>query len=173
MTSYTPVSHSEETVLSYLRDVAQLYEGSGYLTQDWAFPSPYHLVLDHGRRFTAPLAPAELAVADAVVIEVKECFSNAARYAARHTGLLYAEGYALFDHGAPPVAHGWCVHSDGTVLDPSWTSTTGLAYIGLAFGNPAVWPYDGGGILQDPDRSFPLLQHGPADGLLLSIGRSL
>ncbi|MFE3632331.1 hypothetical protein [Streptomyces goshikiensis] len=173
MTSYTPVPHSEETVLSYLRALAQLYEGSGYQTQDWAFSSPYHLVLDQGRRFTAPLASAELAVADAAAIEVKECFGNAAWYADRHPGLLYAEGYALPHHGAPPVEHGWCVRPDGTVLDPSWTSPVGLAYIGLVFGNPTVWPYNGRGILQDPDRSFPLLQHGAADGLLLSIGRPL
>ncbi|MFJ9378871.1 hypothetical protein [Streptomyces sp. NPDC101455] len=169
MTTHTTDVHCEETVLSYLRTVAQLHDRGNYATQTWNFPSAYHLLLRHGRRFSPAAAPADLAPMDR-----RQCFSNAARYAARHPGLVYAEGYALPHEVDAPLAHAWCTRPDGTVLDPTWTDSPGRAYIGLAFGAPQLWPHDGGGILNDPDRSHPLLQNGLPDGTVLDeVGRTL
>ncbi|MCZ0984151.1 hypothetical protein O1L60_46170 [Streptomyces diastatochromogenes] len=45
---------SEEAVATYLHDVARLAEGN-YNTDGWAFPTLYHFLLRHGRRFTVSL----------------------------------------------------------------------------------------------------------------------
>jgi hypothetical protein len=159
----------EDTVVSYLRDVAKLSEGQ-YDTEGWAFPTHCHLLLSHGRRFTTTQPPTDL-----VGMEPRLCYSNAARYARVHSpaGLIYAEGYAL-PHGVDfPLAHAWCVRPDGTVVDPTWADTPGRAYIGVAFREPQRWPHDGGGILQDPERSYPLLKGGLSEGTLLPFGRPL
>ncbi|MCZ0984152.1 hypothetical protein O1L60_46175 [Streptomyces diastatochromogenes] len=108
-------------------------------------------------------------------MEPRLCYSNAARYARDHRseGLVYAEGFALPGGVDFPLAHAWCVRADGTVLDPTWADTPGRAYIGVAFRDPQRWPYDGGGILQDPDRSYSLLKDGLPEDSLLPAGRPL
>ncbi|MFS0691857.1 hypothetical protein [Streptomyces nitrosporeus] len=160
---------SEEAVATYLHDVARLAEGN-YNTDGWAFPTLYHFLLSHGRRFTVSPPPPDL-----TGMEPRLCYSNAARYARDHRseGLVYAEGFALPGGVDFPLAHAWCVRADGTVLDPTWADTPGRAYIGVAFRDPQRWPYDGGGILQDPDRSYSLLKDGLPEGSLLPAGRPL
>ncbi|MGW0670644.1 hypothetical protein [Streptomyces sp. NPDC002746] len=160
---------SEETVATYLQDIARLSEGN-YNTDEWAFPTFYHLLLSHGRRFTASPPPSDL-----TGMEPRLCYGNAALYARSHpsAGLVYAEGFALPEGVGFPLAHGWCVRPDGTVVDPTWADTPGRAYIGVAFRDSQRWPYDGGGMLQDPDRSHPLLKDGLAEDTLLPIGRPL
>ncbi|MEU0900054.1 hypothetical protein [Streptomyces massasporeus] len=71
-------------------------------------------------------------------MQAHHCYSNAARYAYehRHTGLVYAEGYALPDGVDFPLAHAWCVRPDGTAVDPTWADKPGRAYIGVAFRDP-------------------------------------
>ncbi|MGW4548494.1 hypothetical protein ACWEN4_19285 [Streptomyces violaceorubidus] len=159
----------EETVVSYIRDLARLSEGH-YDTDDWVFPTHYHLLLSHGRRFTATTQPT-----NPVGAEPKECYSSAARHARddRPGRLIYAEGYALPHGGNVPVGHAWCVRPDGTVVDPTWADAPGRAYIGVGFREPQSWPYDGGGILQDWQRSYPLLKGGLSEGALLPYGRPL
>lgn len=156
----------EEQVATYIQDVARLSEGN-YNTEGWAFPTHYHLLLSHGRRFAATPAPA-----DSIGMQPRLCYSNAARYAREHL-LTYAEGYALPDGVDFPLAHAWCVRPDGTVVDPTWADKPGRAYIGVAFRDPQRWPDDGGGILQDPDRSYPLLKDGLPEDALLPAGRPL
>lgn len=159
----------EEAVVSYLREVARLSEGN-YMTEDWVFPTQCHLLLSHGRRFTATPPPSDL-----VGMPDRYCYSNAAQYALehRHTGLVYAEGYAL-PYGVDfPLAHAWCVRPDGTVLDPTWDDAAGRAYVGVAIRDPQRWPRDGGGVLQDPERGFPLLKGGLPEGALVTLGRPI
>jgi hypothetical protein len=160
----------EDTVLSYLRQVAKLSEGHYYGTEDWVFPTRYHLLLDHGRRFTATPPPTDLAD-----MEPRLCYSNAARYARAHRpdGLVYAEGYALPQGVDFPLAHAWCVRPDGTVVDPTWADAPGRAYIGVAFREPQRWPKDGGSILRDPARSHSLLKGGLLEDALVPVGRPL
>jgi hypothetical protein len=70
--------------------------------------SPYHFVLQHGQYFKdcvpdPKLGPKQL------------CFFNSQKIAVEDPDLLYAEGF-VYTMGQP-IAHGWNVMRDGTVLD--------------------------------------------------------
>ena len=56
------------------------------------------------------------------------------------------------------LPHAWIVRADGTVLDPTWDDAPGRAYIGIPLANSRLRPVDGGGLLQDFDRTLPLLR---------------
>ncbi|MFB7836167.1 hypothetical protein [Streptomyces sp. NPDC056056] len=105
----------------------------------------------------------------------RQCYMNAARYAQDHPEeqLLYAEGFARMQRMDLDLAHAWCVRPDGTVLDPTWDTAPGRAYVGIALKDPTLWPLDGGGVLSDMERTLPLLMKGiPTDALALR-GRPL
>ncbi|MCX2182661.1 hypothetical protein KV205_19310 [Streptomyces sp. SKN60] len=161
----------EDELIHVIRQYAQLTESVSPGTAGWRHPSQYHLLLEHGRRFTAMPSPPDL-----VGMPDRLCYSNAARYARAHRseGLLYAEGLALTHEGLDfHLPHAWVVRSDGAVLDPTWNDAPGRAYIGVAVTDMDLWPYDGGGLLSDFERALPLMRDGIPDGVLADVGRPL
>lgn len=93
------------------------------------------------------------------------------RHPPRHD-LLYAEGIAVapFGPGTPPLAHGWCATTDGRALDVTWDYHPDTLYYGIAFTDPAAWPYDDGGLLTEPTRILPLLRDGIPEQLISARG---
>ncbi|GAA0546546.1 hypothetical protein GCM10010172_30280 [Paractinoplanes ferrugineus] len=158
----TDLSPPQDTLLSYLRGCATVAEVNAR-PNGWAFLSAYHLLDAHGEFFTAAARPIEV-----LKLPDRLCYGNAASTAATYAtdGLMYAEGFATVTAGAQllPLPHGWCVTPDGVVVDPTWDLHPDTTYFGITFPDPAMWPYDGGGLLTDPDRLLPLLR----DGLTLS-----
>ncbi|WDN55898.1 hypothetical protein [Streptomyces clavuligerus] len=59
------------------------------------------------------------------------------------------------------------------MLDPTWDDEPGRAYVGIAVTDSRLWPFDGGGILQDSDRLPPLLRDGVRRNALDERGRPL
>ncbi|WP_331759145.1 hypothetical protein [Streptomyces anulatus] len=159
----------EDAVIGYLRQMARLSE-VGYNTGRWVYPTEYHFLLARGRRFTPAPPPA-----DVEGMKPKLCYSNAAQYVRQHqhTGLLYAEGYALPAQGVVPVGHAWCVRPDGAVIDPTWTDAPGGVYIGVAVRDAARWPRNGDGILHNPGAARGLLTAEVPEGVLAPWGRPL
>ncbi|MFK4123207.1 hypothetical protein [Streptomyces longwoodensis] len=159
---------AEDGLIRYIRQHAELAERSGYtIPADWSHQSQYHLLLALGRRHTPAPRPKGL-----TGMPERLCYSNAAQYARNHhdQGLLYAEGFArTLDVYLP---HAWTGRPDGTVIDPTWDEP-GRAYVGIAVADPALWPYDGGGILQDFGRLMPLLRDGFPPSALADPGRPL
>ncbi|MFE6222975.1 hypothetical protein [Streptomyces sp. NPDC057854] len=159
----------EEGLLRYLRTMTQGLPEAGLLrTAGWAYRSPYHLLLAEGRRHdVGPLPDGTEAM------PARHCYRNAALYA-RSEGFLYAEGFAQpFAGDDLFLSHAWVVRPDGTALDPTWEWEAGRAYVGIAVADPDLWPYAGGGLLQDVDRTVPLLRDGFRPGALADVGRPL
>jgi len=158
-TGLTPVQH---TVLSYVRSCAAVAELNAR-PRDWAFGSVYHLLEAHGAFFTAAPRPP-----DVPKLSDRWCYGNAAATASTYAGagLVYAEGFAAPNAGGQvvPLPHGWCVTAGGLVVDPTWDYYPDTAYFGIVLRDPATWPHDGGGVLTEPERMFPLLREGlPVD----------
>lgn len=65
--------------------------------------------------------------------ERRNCFNNAAAYAAVREDVFYAEGYALEPELPIPVQHAWLVDAAGKVIDPTWEHTRDHVYFGIAF----------------------------------------
>ncbi|MGY4963555.1 hypothetical protein [Streptomyces sp. 900105245] len=163
---------AEDGLIRYLRQHAELFERSGYeIPADWSHQSQYHLLLTLGRRHAPAPRPDGL-----IGMPDRLCYSNSAQYAQEHQdeGLLYAEGFALTHTGLDfYLPHAWTVRPDGTVLDPTWDDEPGRAYVGIAVADPTLWPFDGGGILQDFERLLPLLRDGFQPNALADLGRPL
>ncbi|MFJ4151883.1 hypothetical protein ACIP10_30515 [Streptomyces galbus] len=160
---------AEDGLIRYIRQHAELAERSGYeIPADWRHQSQYHLLLALGRRHTPAPRPKGL-----ISMPARLCYSNSAQYARDHQdqGLLYAEGFALtLDFY---VSHAWTVRPDGCVIDPTWGDEPGRAYVGIAVADPELWPFDGGGILQDFRSLLPLLRDGFRHNALADLGRPL
>lgn len=162
-----PQRLSEEGVIEYIRQLAQLSQDN-CRAEGWAYPTQYHLLLQHGRRFRPAPLPDHVAP-----MPNRQCYMNAARYAKDHPEeqLLYAEGFARMQRMDLDLAHAWCVRPDGTVLDPTWDTAPGRAYVGIALKDRSLWPLDGAGILSDMDRTLQLLKDGLPAGALALLGQ--
>jgi hypothetical protein len=91
--------------------------------------SVWEIVLEEGEWCAPAPFPAELGRWRG---PERVCYANAARLATRVPALRYVEGIA--DPGVAPglvFEHVWCIDSDGTVLDPTWTDQVGAAYLGV------------------------------------------
>ncbi|MFK0288439.1 hypothetical protein ACIQVL_49395 [Streptomyces sp. NPDC090499] len=171
MTNSAPQTAAEDGLIHHIRQHAELSKTAYRVPADWSYPSSFHLLLALGRRFTPRPSPDDL-----IGMPDRLCYSNAARYALSHRdeGLVYAEGFALTHHEFDvSLPHAWVVRPDGTVLDPTWDDQPGRAYVGIAIADPQLWPVDGGGLLQDFDRTVPLLRGGFPRTALAELGRPL
>ncbi|MEU8759468.1 hypothetical protein [Streptomyces sp. NPDC048659] len=164
-----------ETVLIHcLRQyAAEVDPTSEPVLEGWAYPSPFHLLLDVGRLFTpAPLPPA------VAPLMVTFCYTNAVQTIAdqEDPALVYVEGFAscTVDSAVHHASHAWA--TDGThAIDPTWPADSGCAYLGIPFADPAMWPHPlyGDGILEQYATLLPILREGlPADAVA-DIGRPL
>lgn len=70
---------------------------------------------------------------------------------------LIAEGFALTHAGLD-------VHLPHARV-PTWDDAPGRAYVGIPVADPRLWPVEGGDLLQDFDRTLPLLRNGFPEGL--------
>ncbi|MEV5842247.1 hypothetical protein AB0M32_09760 [Streptomyces sp. NPDC051985] len=175
MTNSAPHTSSlvlaEDRLIDHLRQHAALSEAAHRTPEDWTYRSQFHLLLTLSRRFTPTPSPDDL-----VKMPDRFCYSNAARYALAHRdeGVVYAEGFALTHAGLDVyLPHAWIVRSDGTVLDPTWDDAPGRAYVGIPVADSRLWPVDSGGLLQDFDRTLPLLRNGFPRHALADLGRPL
>ena len=175
MTNSAPQAASliaaEDGLINHIRQHAELSEAAYRIPEGWSYRSQFHLLLALGRRFTPTSSPDDL-----IGMPDRLCYSNAARYALAHRdeGLVYAEGFALTHHELDfYLPHAWVVRPDGTVLDPTWDDAPGRAYVGIAIADSRLWPVDGGGLLQDFDRTLPLLRGGFPRNVLAELGRPL
>ncbi|GAA2530786.1 hypothetical protein [Winogradskya humida] len=152
------LSPAHRVLLDYVRGCATVMEVNA-CPPGWVFGSVYHLLDAHGAFFVT--APPPVAVPK---LPDRLCYGNAASTAVTYAddGLTYAEGFATTDVRGQllPLAHGWCVTADGVVVDPTWDYEPRRIYFGIAFSDRRMWPHDGGGVLTEPDRLFPLLRDG-------------
>ncbi|MFC9433741.1 hypothetical protein [Nocardia sp. NPDC057030] len=156
----------EDCVVDYVRMNAEIVDQSAHGRPEWQFRSAYHLLLQHGRFFTARSRPPQVPkMPDGF------CYRNAAHTAESHPelGLVYTEGFAFH---ILPVQHAWCVSPDGIVVDPTWEEP-GCAYFGVAVADRSLWPTGGGGLLSDIDRCLPLLRSGIPGSALAGLGRTI
>lgn len=175
MTNTAPQAASlvaaEDGLIDYIRQHAELSKGAYRTPESWSYRSQFDLLLALGRRFTPVPSPEHL-----IGMPDRLCYSNAARYAQSHRdeGVVYAEGFALTHAGLNVyLPHAWVVRPDGTVLDPTWDDAPGRAYIGIPVADSRIWPVEGGGLLQDFDRTLPLLRDGFQQNALADLGRPL
>ncbi|MFK0157927.1 hypothetical protein ACIQVK_38400 [Streptomyces sp. NPDC090493] len=162
---------AEDRLIDHLRQHAELYTSTQPVHASWSHPSQFHLLLALGRRFTPVPSPDDL-----IGMPDRFCYSNAAHYALTHgdEGVVYAEGFALAHAGLEVyLPHAWVVRPDGTVLDPTWDNAPGGAYVGIPVADSRLWPLEGGGLLQDFDRTLPLLRDGFPPDALADLGRPL
>ncbi|NGO66991.1 hypothetical protein [Streptomyces boncukensis] len=167
----TSLIAAEDGLIDYIRQHFRLSEDAHRIPENWSYRSQFHLLLALGRRFThvpSPDGPTNM--------PNRLCYSNAARYARDHCdeGVVYAEGFALPRAGLDVyLPHAWVVRSDGTALDPTWDDAPGRAYVGIPVADSRLWPVEGGGLLQDFDRTLPLLRDGFPQNALADLGRPL
>ncbi|MEV0759622.1 hypothetical protein [Nocardia sp. NPDC050435] len=162
---FTPGLGAEESALDFVDTMSRLLDAQG--PSDWVYKSHYQLLAQHGRFFTP--GPLPHAVKK---MPKKGCWGNAATTARVYPGLAYAEGVMVIVSGGSYfcVDHGWCVDSDGVVVDP--TTDDGVAYFGVAFADSTWWPpLSGQGVFTHRDWFAPILSKQlPADALA-NIGR--
>ncbi|MCQ1580439.1 hypothetical protein [Streptomyces parvus] len=162
---------AEDALIAHLRQHAELLRSAHAATREWRYPSQFHLLLDLGRRFAPVPRPADL-----VGMPDRRCYSNAAQYALEHEdeGVVYAEGFAQTHEGLDfYLPHAWVALPDGTALDPTWDDQPGRAYVGVPVADRRLWPFDGGGLFQDFDRTLPLLRDGIPREALAELGRPM
>lgn len=96
-----------------------------------AHVSPEALLLAEGSDFGPAASGAldELAL-EPEYLEPNHCAENAVELATDY-GLDLWMGLALHTSSSEPVAHAWCLHGDGRVIDPTWGA--GAAYLGIRF----------------------------------------
>ncbi|MCG7523979.1 hypothetical protein MHW47_05925 [Streptomyces sp. OfavH-34-F] len=165
---------AEAALIHCLRQyAAEVDPTSEPVLEGWAYPSPFHLLLDVGRLFTpAPLPPA------VAPLLVTFCYTNAVQTIAdqEDPALVYVEGFAscTVDSAVHHAPHAWA--TDGThAIDPTWPADSGCTYLGIPFADPEMWPDPqyGDGILQQYASLLPILREGlPADAVA-DIGRAL
>lgn len=157
----------EEHLIRYVRAHVDLINDAGQFAPGFRYPSISHLLIDRGRLFAPGPRPAHIDK-----LPDKQCYRNSSETARRH-GLVYAEGMAAFQRGDSVYcfAHAWCVTQDGTVIDATWDPDLCTAYLGIAFIDPAVWPADGDGLLEDHQRLLLILRDGLPDGVTADVGR--
>jgi hypothetical protein len=117
------------------------------------FVSPQAFIAQHGIEFQAAKLPADIKP-----MAVKQCFANSLALVQRRPDLIYCEGYAA---GIIPTVHAWCVTSDGTVVDPTWTGDLqGEEYIGIPFQTQFVVEQIANrryyGVIEDWQNEYPL-----------------
>lgn len=162
---------AEDDLINHVRQHAELSEAAYLAPESWTYRSQFHILLALGRRFTPTPSPDDL-----IGMPDRLCYGNAARYALSHRdeGVVYAEGFALTHAGLDfYLPHAWVVRPDGTVLDPTWDDAPGRAYVGIPIADSSLWPDDGGGLLNDIDRTLPLLRDGISRHALADLGRPL
>lgn len=163
------VTDAENVLLEYVRAHIRFADDHYRVPDGWRYKTSSHLLLAQGRLFTPGPLPAQIGkLAD------RFCFRNASVTARAHAPLLYAEGIAAFTVAGTTgcLPHAWCVTSDGTAIDPTWDPGTGVAYLGVAIADVALWPTDTVGLLDDYQRSTPLLRDGLPPGSIADLGRS-
>lgn len=120
---------------------------------------PMDFILRHGRHWK----PAPFPFGKYRLGFDKECFRNAATLAFEHAELTYCEGYAS---SLLPVAHAWCIDTDGRVVDNTWTDDrAGTEYFGVPFKiawvREQVYRHERYGLIEAYERRFPLLRIPP------------
>ncbi|MEU3401978.1 hypothetical protein [Streptomyces filamentosus] len=162
---------AEDALIEHVRQLAEITSKASRVPEGWSYQNPYQLLMSLGRRFTPVPSPDDL-----IGMPARLCYSNSARYAHAHRdeGLVYAEGFSLTHAGIDAyLPHAWVVRPDGTVLDPTWHDAPGRAYVGIPVEDFRLWPLEGGGLLQDFDRTLPLLRDGIPQNALADLERSL
>jgi hypothetical protein len=124
---------SIEQIRQYLR---QIQEVRGTWPDGWQ--SPEGLLLQHGQSYYIGEDTFKGRRGKA-----KMCYQNASHLMLNSADLIYVEGYV--DVGPIPVAHAWCIDSEGTVIDPTLqdpkkakTSVYPRGYFGIPFSREYV-----------------------------------
>ncbi|MFE1343701.1 hypothetical protein [Streptomyces sp. NPDC058757] len=162
---------AEDGLIGHIRQLAEIVSKASRVPEGWSYQNPYQLLMTLGRRFTPVASPDDL-----IGMPARLCYSNSARYAQAHRdeGVVYAEGFSLTHAGIDVyLPHAWVVRPDGTVLDPTWHDAPGRAYVGIPVKDFRLWPFEGGGLLQDFRRTLPLLRDGIPPSALADLGRPL
>jgi len=125
---------------------------------DWSFRNLYHIVAELGTGYVGRSLPT--------CYEARTpglCFMNATEdmwHDGRKT-LRYCEGYVLPGDVELPIAHAWCVDSDGLVVDTTLADPVGWEYYGVLLRRDYVYKTitDGGyyGVLDNWQDRWPLL----------------
>ena len=111
----------ERQLLTQLRNSGQS-RGKNHLLQRTAC----EFVIEHGWWYTPLTLPDHIARGNE-----NECFKNAFDLTFEDDGLIYVEGYAVFDKG-PRTHHAWVTDRQGNAFDNSWPRP-GVAYAGVPF----------------------------------------
>lgn len=171
------LSRAEGELVAYLRQAAEAIAPNAQpIMEGWAYTSQYDLLLREGWLFTSAPLPTE-----AQRLHPGFCFTNAAQLANDHPDLqlTYAEGYGTAQivgvTQALHTPHGWAVTPEGLALDPTWPHEGSIAYLGLPFADPSMWPHQlfGRSLLQEPPFLHDVLRCGLPDGLLADLGRPI
>ena len=85
----------------------------------------------------------------------KQCFHNAGQLVRRRPKTLtYTEGYGMTAQLGMALHHGWAVHRDGRVVNPTWTDAEDTAYLGVRITPEEHRKFtsnDWGSVLDSPD----------------------
>jgi hypothetical protein len=91
----------------------------------------------------------------------KECYANATHLALVHPEYTYVEGYCFHDD-LIPIAHAWCVDSQGVVFDPTLKNPEDFVYFGVPFKTDFVVNFiqekGSYGVIDDWQRHFPMFR---------------
>lgn len=129
------------------------------LPDDWKYGSLQALVLDIGQPMESQELPADVERG-----EKKQCYSNAWElWLARPDEFTYVEGFALSATTGLVTNHGWCVDTEGLVVDPTWDTPEDNAYYGFDFSEPYLMQ-----LFKLADETLPVLHS--RDATLLKNG---
>jgi hypothetical protein len=87
----------------------------------------YHLMLTHGRFFEPAARPRKFKTGPR-----NQCYGNSLDLVLAHRELSYCEGLVVVERIPIPVEHGWCVTSEGSVVDVTLKKPA-LTYFGVVF----------------------------------------
>ena len=99
---------------------------NGGRRDDWAFNTLYHFVDELGSDYVGRALPDQYEFDTP-----KQCYSNSTILCIGYGCLTYCEGYVLPGKIPIPLAHAWCVDSDGGVVDTTLADPTGWEYCGV------------------------------------------
>ena len=114
-------SSQKSDIRTHLTYLSEGFRKLGSMPGAWATEE---FILRKGTLFKNPGNPEWVPM-----MEMKQCFRNAALLAYQRPGLKYAEGY-IFRY--MPILHGWCVDDEGNVIDPTIHDYDG-DYLGVSF----------------------------------------